>query len=82
MRQWRMCEACHGVASDHHHVVSRGAGGPDEDWNLVWLCRECHREYHTLGWWKFAERYPHARMRIVAARQRAGVTTESRVEVG
>lgn len=27
----------------HHHVVDAADGGPDEEWNLRGVCRECHR---------------------------------------
>ena len=78
MRQWRVCAICCGPA-DSHHIVSRGAGGPDEEWNTINLCRMHHSECHQVGWWEFAKRYPRQGTRIVAARQRAGVHVESRV---
>lgn len=27
-----------------HHIIGRGAGGPDEEWNLITLCPKHHRE--------------------------------------
>lgn len=27
-----------------HHIISRAQGGPDELWNLITLCFECHRK--------------------------------------
>lgn len=26
-----------------HHIIPRSQGGPDDEWNLITLCRECHR---------------------------------------
>lgn len=34
---------------DACHVISKGAGGPDEHWNLMPLCRKHHIEQHTIG---------------------------------
>ena len=34
--------------SDPHHIVTRGAGGPDAE-NLVSLCRHHHTEAHNMG---------------------------------
>lgn len=36
--------------SDPCHVRSRGAGGGDESWNLMRLCRRHHNEQHAHGW--------------------------------
>jgi len=38
---------------DAAHIMSRGAGGPDEIWNLMPLCRKCHSEQHTVGIFTF-----------------------------
>jgi hypothetical protein len=43
--------------SDGHHVKSRGAGGTDDSWNVVALCRGHHVEVHKLGRTEFAKRY-------------------------
>lgn len=45
------CEACHRYGpTEAHHVVTRGAGGPDHPLNLVALCKaSCHRRAHS-GW--------------------------------
>ena len=41
------CEVCHQEASDsHHYWYSKGAGGPDHRFNLICLCRVCHRKAH------------------------------------
>lgn len=43
------CEWC-GVRCrerDPAHIVSRGAGGPTNEANLVALCRDCHTNHHA-----------------------------------
>lgn len=30
-----------------HHITYRSSGGPDEDWNLITLCLECHQRVHA-----------------------------------
>lgn len=41
------------------HVVSDGAGGPDEEWNLPDLCTECHMTVqHPQGWGELLKRHP------------------------
>ena len=65
------CEIC-GLPADRHHVVSRGAGGVDEEYNILLLCRGHHREIHSIGWRTFARRYPKVREAVEAARYRQG----------
>lgn len=74
----RLCEVC-GRPAEAHHIVSRGAGGTDESWNVLLLCRRCHRYYHDYGWVKFASYYPHLRAKILEARRTAGKHLEERV---
>lgn len=52
----RVCERrCSPTALDmlqraeRHHVLPRGAGGPDETWNLLTLCKGCHEDKHVRG---------------------------------
>ena len=52
------CENCGGEGTDKHHIKTRGAGGPDEDWNLILLCRKCHSEVHTIGILTMLQKYP------------------------
>jgi hypothetical protein len=44
----RHCELCgrSDARLEVHHVITRGAGGPDDPCNLVCLCAFCHREVH------------------------------------
>lgn len=52
------------------HVVSRGAGGSDEPWNLLKLCDEAHLEVqHRHGWDEFLQRYPHLKGVVERARR-------------
>jgi len=61
------CEACLKYLGGEErgsmaHIVSRGAGGPDADWNYLHLCDEDHvLVQHSQGWEAFLERYPHLR---------------------
>ncbi len=42
------CERCGARASgENHHVVTRGAGGPDHALNLIQLCQTCHTKAHA-----------------------------------
>jgi len=42
------CEVCGSRAVDVHHIFGRGKG-MDEIWNLMALCRNCHRRVHRQG---------------------------------
>ncbi len=44
---------------ERHHVKPRGAGGPDDDYNILKLCRVCHDRWHYRGYCDFFEEYPH-----------------------
>lgn len=66
------CEAklC-GRPADHiHHIRTRGAGGSDEDENLLALCWRCHDELHKLGWKTWTFLHPHLRVKMAWAHQR------------
>lgn len=43
------CEICGRPGNDPHHVISRGAGGPDHDYNLICLCRFDHNREASIG---------------------------------
>ena len=34
--------------ADAHHIIFASAGGPDESWNLLLLCRGCHDLVHVM----------------------------------
>lgn len=44
---------------DPCHIVSRGAGGPDERWNVIPMCRRCHNLQHSVGIFTFVTERPH-----------------------
>lgn len=42
------CEVCGRPAGgEPHHIISRGAGGPDIPENLIQLCKTCHMRAHN-----------------------------------
>lgn len=43
------CLVCQHSYVDACHVISKGAGGPDEQWNLMPLCRAHHIQQHQQG---------------------------------
>lgn len=54
----KSCAACWAPPpSDPAHIKTRGAGGPDTDWNVIPLCRTHHIEQHKIGWCTFLGRY-------------------------
>ena len=53
----KRCVHCGSPFVDKAHVKSRGAGGGDEDFNIIFLCRAAHIEQHALGWATFAMKY-------------------------
>ncbi len=54
------CSVCRNPApSDASHIRSRGAGGPDQKFNVVPHCRRHHNEWHQIGAKFFFTRYPH-----------------------
>lgn len=51
------CLVCGFTPVDVAHVRSKGAGGGEEAWNLMPLCRMHHREQHSMGFETFLDRY-------------------------
>lgn len=49
------CVICLKRPADAHHIRSKGAGGPDAQWNVTALCRVHHQRFHALGIRKFCE---------------------------
>jgi len=72
------CELC-GQPADTHHIVSRGAGGPDVPWNTLRLCWYHHGQFHHYGWRRFCDYYPRLAPKIVLARELAGKHLEARI---
>lgn len=52
------CEVCGEKPSDPAHIISRKAGGPAMDFNLLALCRNHHSAQHACGWHRFCEKHP------------------------
>ena len=50
---------------DPSHLRSKGAGGPDTDWNVVPMCRECHRTWHDWGPVRFLSHYREFCLKLV-----------------
>jgi len=42
-----LCECCHKVATDLHHIKYKSRGGGDEVENIISLCRKCHTLAHN-----------------------------------
>jgi hypothetical protein len=67
--------------AEKHHIISRGSGGPDDEWNILWLCAFHHRmrpdSFHRLGRSSFAAAYPQFADKIAAACERAGRVMKS-----
>lgn len=51
------CVVTKRTPSDPAHIRSRGAGGPDELWNLMPLSRSMHSLQHRLGWKRMSEKF-------------------------
>lgn len=68
------CAACGCTPSDPCHIKSRGAGGPDTDWNLLAMCRIHHTEQHKVGWFMMAYKYSGVNYQLKIK----GWTTDSR----
>jgi hypothetical protein len=62
------CEArCGAPSAPPHHVRTRGAGGRDDDGNLLALCAFHHRMAHSKGIETFAGLYPNIADKIAGA---------------
>lgn len=53
------CLVCGDPNTDPCHIKSVGAGGSDEESNVLPMCRKHHSESHSLGWHKFATTHFH-----------------------
>lgn len=58
------CIVCGGLA-EKCHIHSRGAGGPNDGWNILFLCRREHSLQHQLGWREFLYIYPIVKEELV-----------------
>ncbi len=65
--RYKICDACgRRPPCDPAHIRSKGAGGPDEVWNLMALCRACHSDQHRVGIITFIEKNPGLAWRLKA----------------
>jgi len=67
-----MCERCKvsRAVDPHHAIIPRRKGTPelDEKYNLIWLCRDCHKyaggyEGQRWAWHNNCDRYGYTRMK-------------------
>jgi predicted restriction endonuclease len=55
------------------HIVSKGAGGTDDIWNLMHMCTKDHLMLqHQKGWLAVVEKYPHIAFRVANAQIESG----------
>lgn len=52
------CVVCNRLGCDPAHIKARGSGGDDIEDNIIDFCRQHHSEQHSLGWARFAKKYP------------------------
>lgn len=50
------CLICR-LPAERHHIKTRGSGGSDDEWNILFICRIHHIECHKIGTSTFAEKY-------------------------
>ena len=60
----KLCFACGKPGpNEAHHVLTRGAGGGDDWWNLIPLCSDHHtlgpKAWHNIGPISFLNEFPH-----------------------
>lgn len=60
----RPCVICRITPSDAAHILTKGAGNPDVEWNLLPLCRQHHTIQHQYGWFKLCQEYPFLRQEL------------------
>ena len=60
----KLCIVCYNIGTDKHHIKTRGAGGTDDGFNLVNLCRTHHQQIHVLGPYRMSEKYPQLKERL------------------
>ncbi len=53
-----VCLVCGNSNVDVAHIKTRGAGGSDASFNLMFLCRFHHSEQHQIGLVTFSNKYP------------------------
>ena len=61
--------------TERHHIVTKGARGADEDYNIMHLCRYHHDEFHRHGWLTFSKAHKDLEEQILTAREKQGKRT-------
>jgi 5-methylcytosine-specific restriction endonuclease McrA len=60
------CAACGAKPpSDPDHIRTRGAGGTDDLWNLMPLCRKCHTLKHAQGLNGLKDKHPRVKAVLI-----------------
>lgn len=49
---------------DPAHIKTFKVSQSDHPANMIPLCRNCHREQHSFGWFLFLANYPHVSFRL------------------
>jgi hypothetical protein len=57
-----VCTVMGSNGAEHHHLVSRGAGGTDDPHNMIPLCSALHRMAHSKGLRYMADKFPAIRV--------------------
>lgn len=71
------------IAGQQAHIISKGAGGPDEDWNVCWLCTDCHlATQHQNGWRVLLLAHPEFQQRYDRAQERWAEYVKEKEEQG
>jgi hypothetical protein len=60
------CVICGRQQTDRCHITSKGAGGSNEDWNIIRMCRFHHSMQHHIGWTQFAKRFKLIRAELLS----------------
>jgi len=53
-----ICIVTGAPGSTLHHLTTRGAGGTDDEWNLLPVCQLIHNTIHAKGLVYCAQKYP------------------------
>jgi hypothetical protein len=56
-QQMKQCIVCGQPGAERHHIKTRGSGGTDDEWNIMYLDRRHHQEVHQIGIITFTEKY-------------------------
>jgi hypothetical protein len=60
------CLICNSVNVDKCHIKTKGSGGSNEEFNIIYLCRVHHQEQHKTGIVTFVEKYQQVKDEIEA----------------